>query len=233
MLLVPRVCDRSGVSMFKHPPISTVSPATSMSWNSALASWDLTTPGSTRGEMSAAQITAPRSLKIFTRSRWRMPLAAASVGLSRSNIEAMAGNQGAMVLHLVDRAVLAVTVGVEAVAAVGGDHLQRIPPCQFGVAQPFPGREVAVERWTVGIVRRVALEDFRHEFQLAARRLQPQAELFGELRRQRKRFRHVLAPSLGEPAHVHRRAELRFFGRHDEVSLAAKLPPGNVVGQIR
>ena len=38
MLLVPRVCDRSGVSMFRQPPISTVSPATSMSWNSALAS---------------------------------------------------------------------------------------------------------------------------------------------------------------------------------------------------
>ncbi len=38
MLLVPRVCGQSGVSMFRHPPISTVSPATAMSWNSALAS---------------------------------------------------------------------------------------------------------------------------------------------------------------------------------------------------
>ena len=44
MLLVPAVWGRSGVSIFMQPPISTRSPPTSTSWNSALASNDLTTP---------------------------------------------------------------------------------------------------------------------------------------------------------------------------------------------
>src|SRR5581483_9110927 len=62
MLLVPAVWGRSGVSIFMQPPISTGSPSISMSLNSALASYDLTTPAVTSGETSAAQITAPRSL---------------------------------------------------------------------------------------------------------------------------------------------------------------------------
>ena len=52
-----------------------------------------------------------------------MPLAAASAGVEPQQVEAMPADQRAMVLHLTDGAVFSVGVGVEAVTAVGGDHL--------------------------------------------------------------------------------------------------------------
>ena len=90
--------------------------------------------------MSAAQITAPRSLKTLTRSRWRDAPGGRIGRAEPQQPEVVAGDQGAMVVHLIDRAVLAVAAGVEAVAAVRGDHLQRIAVDQFGGAQPFPGQ---------------------------------------------------------------------------------------------
>src|SRR6202790_3198818 len=59
---------RAGVSRFRQPPRSTGPRSESMGSYSALDSLARTTPGRTNGEMTAAQITAPRALYTLTRS---------------------------------------------------------------------------------------------------------------------------------------------------------------------
>src|SRR5690348_7853550 len=101
--------------------------------------------------------------------------------------EAMPADQRAMVLDAVDRRVLTVAVGMEAVAAVRGDQLQRIASRQVRT-RSLPGRDISVERRPLGIVGGVPLEQLGDELQLAAGCLQARAEFFGELRRQGMRL---------------------------------------------
>src|SRR5208283_4595284 len=107
----------------------------------------------------------------------------------------MAADEPAMIPELMDRAVLAVAARVETVARMGRDHLERIALNERRRSQAFPRRNVAIESRTVGIVRRVPLEDFRNELEFSAWRLQALAEFFSKLRRKWVRFRHVLAPA--------------------------------------
>ena len=101
------------------------------------------------------------------------------------------------------------------------------------VRSPSQDRDVAVDRGTVGVVRRVPLEQLGHEFELAAGRLQALAELLGVLRRQRSGS----GRSFGRPSANQRMStgwrSSGFSGGDDVVALAAEVCPGDVVRQIR
>src|SRR5260221_9565342 len=115
---------------------------------------------------------------------------------------------------------------------MAGDELQRKPRIRRS-ATAFPGRNVAVHRRTVRILRLETLERLRYEFESTRLRRQAAAELVRILAGQGNGLRDILRLPLREPPHIDRRLRRRCTRRDHVIPFLEEIPPADYTGQIR
>jgi len=145
----------------------------------------------------------------------------------------VAVNAHAVVGNVVGEAALAVHRGVEAVARMGGNELQRKALDQLLRMRTFPRRHIPVHHRSLGVVGVGPFEPLGDELDLAAGRLQALAVHARILGRQWLSLWNVLGPAFGKPAEIHGRLQTRLLRRHDKVALLAEVCPRNVPGHVR